>query len=229
MTQPRTTTVRSLRAKTRQISMLVLLISAISVLTCQLALAQQPREVFDQAVSDFQSGRIEESVAGFDRLVKLAPEALPQLWQRGIALYYAGRFKDCREQFESHRTENPNDVENAAWHFLCVARGESPAKAKAALLPVGPESRMPKSQIYEMLRGALTVDQVLRAGGTQPDGQFYAELYSGLYLEALGNAEGALKHIRNAATDRYSGSGYMHAVARVHRNRLVQRQSPAKP
>jgi lipoprotein NlpI len=193
------------------------------------AQAQQPPEVFDRAVSDFQSGRIEESVAGFDRLVKMAPEALPQLWQRGIALYYAGRFKDCRAQFESHRTVNPNDVENAAWHFLCVARGESPAKAKAALLPVGPDSRVPMRQIYQMFRGELTVEQVLKAGGAQPEGQFYAELYAGLYLEALGDAESALKHIRNAAAGRYSGSGYMHAVARVHRDRLLRPAASAEP
>jgi lipoprotein NlpI len=208
--------------------MFPLLFWAIS-LTFPMAQAEQPRDVFDQAVSDFRAGRIEESVAGFDRLVKLAPSALPQLWQRGIALYYAGRFKDCRAQFESHRTVNPNDVENAAWHFLCVARAESPAKAKVALLPVGPDSRVPMSQIYQMFRGELTVEQVLKAGSAQLEGQFYAELYSGLYMEALGNSDGALKHIRNAAADRYSGSGYMHDVARVHRDRLVLRQSPAKP
>src|SRR6185369_10679150 len=125
---------------------------------------EQPREIMERAVADFQQNRIAQAVEGFDRVAKLVPSYAPQLWQRGIALYYAGRFKDCREQFESHRTVNPNDVENAAWHFLCVARGESPAKAKAALLPVGPDSRVPMSQIYEMLRGALTVDQVLRAG-----------------------------------------------------------------
>lgn len=193
-----------------------------------LAQSEQPRAVFDRAVSDFQSGRIEESVAGFDRLIKIAPDALPQLWQRGIALYYAGRFKDCRAQFESHRTVNPNDVENAAWHFLCVARGESPGKAKAALLPVGPDSRVPMSQIYQMFRGDLSVEQVLRAGGTQSEGQFFAELYAGLYLEAMGDAVGALKHIRNAAADRHSGSGYMHGVARVHRDRLAGRAVPAK-
>ena len=188
-----------------------------------------PREVFNRAVSDFQNGRIEESVAGFDRLVKLAPDALPQLWQRGIALYYAGRFKDCRAQFESHRTVNPNDVENAAWHFLCVARAESPAKAKAALLPVGPDSRVPMSQIYQMFRGELSVEQVLKEGGTRVESQFYAELYAGLYLEALGDTERALKHLRNAAADRYSASGYMHDVARVHRDRLVRRAVSAKP
>jgi lipoprotein NlpI len=216
----------------RTIQLRAIVLAAISLLIAPLICqtqAQQPREVFDRAVSDFQAGRIEESVAGFDRFVKMAPEALPQLWQRGIALYYAGRFKDCRAQFETHGTVNPNDVENAAWHFLCVARAESPAKAKAALLPVGPDSRVPMSQIYQMLRGELTIEQVLKAAGTQPEGQFYAELYSGLYLEVLGDAERALKHIRNAAADRYSGAGFMHDVARVHRDLLVQRQSPAKP
>lgn len=93
---------------------------------CQ-AQTERPQPVFDRAVADFQAGRISESVSGFDRLAKLVPDAVPQLWQRGVALYYAGRYQDCRAQFESHRTVNPNDVENSAWHFLCVARGESPA------------------------------------------------------------------------------------------------------
>jgi lipoprotein NlpI len=195
---------------------------------CQ-AQTEEPRAVFDRAVSDFQSGRIVESVSGFDRLAGLVPDAVPQLWQRGIALYYAGRYKDCREQFESHRTVNPNDVENAAWHFVCVARAESPEKAKAALLPVGPDSRVPMSQIYQMFGGELSTEQVLRAGGTQPESQFHAELYVGLYLEALGKAERALKHIRNAADDRYSAAGYMHGVARVHRDLAARRPGSAKP
>ena len=209
-TRPLTNSSRFLRLRTCATWVLGLVFSLIArwavEVVCQ-AQAEQPREVFDRAVSDFKNGRIEESVSGFDRLVKLDPDALPQLWQRGIALYYAGRFKDCRAQFESHRTVNPNDVENAAWHFLCVARAESPAKAKAVLVPVGPDSRVPMSQIYQMFRGELSVEQVLKAGGTRLEGQFYAELYAGLYLEALGEAEQALKHIRKAAADRYSASG----------------------
>lgn len=51
---------------------------------------------------------------------------------------------------------NPNDVENAAWHFLCVARAESPEQARAALLPVGSDRRVPMRQIYEMFRGTLS-------------------------------------------------------------------------
>jgi lipoprotein NlpI len=178
--------------------------------------AERARAIFDRAVDDFLNGRITESVAGFDTAATLVPGSAPQFWQRGIALYYAGRYTDCRRQFEAHRTVNPDDVENAAWHFLCVARSESPATARAALLPVGPDARVPMRQIYEMLRGAITPEDVLAAATAQPVSQFYAHLYVGLYFEALGNKMGALEHITAAAADRYSAAGYMHAVARVH-------------
>jgi len=178
---------------------------------------ENPREVFDRAVSDFERGRVVESAAGFDNLVKLVPDSAPQLWQRGIALYYAGRYKDCRAQFELHRTVNPNDVENAVWHFLCVARQESPDKAKSALLPVGPDSRVPMRQVYDMFRGVRRPEEVLTAGGAETAGQFYAQLYVGLYYEALGNKPKALEHITAAAAERFAAvGGYMHTVAKVH-------------
>ena len=105
--------------------------------------AQSAGQIMRQAEADFLAGRIEESVAGFDQVARARPDAAPQFWQRGIALYYAGRYDDCRRQFEDHRVVNPNDVENAAWHFLCVARGESPEAALEALLPVGRDRRRP--------------------------------------------------------------------------------------
>ena len=178
---------------------------------------ENPREVFDRAVSDFERGRVVESAAGFDNFVKLVPDSAPELWQRGIALYYAGRYKDCRAQFELHRTVNPNDVENAVWHFLCVARQESPDKAKSALLPVGPDSRVPMRQVYDMFRGVRRPEEVLTAGGAETSGQFYAQLYVGLYYEALGNKPKALEHITAAAAERFAAvGGYMHTVAKVH-------------
>ena len=187
-------------------------------------LAQQPRAVLDRAVADFEAGRIAESAAGFDALVKVQPSIAPELWQRGITLYYAGRYADCRAQFELHRTVNPADVENAAWHFLCVARAESAAKARAALLPVGPDARVPMRQIYEMFRGTLSPEQMLQAAGSQATGQFYAQLYAGLYFEAQRNDRRALEHIMAAAADRYADAGgYMHTVAKVHLGILRRR------
>ena len=178
--------------------------------------AQSPQAFFDRAVRDFGEGRIDESVKGFDRVAAMVPDAAPQFWQRGIALYYAGRFDDCRDQFVAHRRVNPNDVENAAWHFLCVARAGSAGEARDALLPVGPDQRAPMVEVYEMLRGALTPEDVLNAAGDRTLAQFFAHLYVGLYFESIGNDERALEHIRTAALDRYASGGYMHTVARVH-------------
>jgi lipoprotein NlpI len=189
-----------------------------------LVLAQSPQTILDRAVADFEDGRFAESSAAFDRLAKAVPDQAPYLWQRGIALYYAGRYTDCRRQFESHRGVNPNDVENAAWHFLCVARAESPAAAKAALLPVGPDARVPMREVYQMFRGTLTPEQVISAAGSRPEAQFYGHLYVGLYFEALGRKDRALEYITVAAADRFEPyGGYMHMVARVHLRAMAVR------
>ena len=176
-----------------------------------------PRQILDRAIEDFLAGRLAESVTGFDRFATLVPQAAPQLWQRGIALYYAGRYQDCRAQFESHRSVNPNDVENPAWHYLCVAKAESPAKARAALLPVGPDQRSPMREIFEMFRGTMTPDAVLKAVGADSSARFFAELYVGLYFDAAGDRSRAIEHLRLAADPQYrADGGYMHRVAQLH-------------
>lgn len=196
----------------------VLVLALVSALSVRVE--QSPQAIMNRAVDAFEKGRFGESATAFDELAKAVPDQAPQLWQRGIALYYARRYDDCRRQFESHRTVNPDDVENAVWHFLCVARGESPAKARAALLPVGPDARVPMREVYQMFRGTLTPEQVLSAAGSQPAALFYGHLYVGLYFEAQGMTARALEHIKIAAADRFEREGgYMHMVARVHARR----------
>jgi tetratricopeptide (TPR) repeat protein len=210
-----------------------LLLAALTVMAAApAAQTANPRAILNQAMDDFIAGRVAESLAGFDRVAQLSPQSAPELWQRGIALYYLGRYKECRRQFESHLTVNPADVENAAWHYLCVARDEGPAKARAALLPVGRDNRAPMREVYQMFRGDISVESVLVAAGTDPLAKFYAALYVGLYHEANNN-ERASFYIADAADDRYASvGGYMHAVARVHmqvRKWTPPARTPAKP
>jgi len=195
----------------------ILSIASLAAIPPPQRASENPSDVLDRAIDDFLAGRVKESVTGFDRVVALAPQAAPQLWQRGIALYYVGRYDDCRTQFESHRTVNPNDVENPAWHFLCVAHAESPVKARAALLPVGPDQRSPMREVYEMFKGTMTPEAVLKAGSQSTSGRFFAELYVGLYYEATGNKDAGLTHLKNAASQQYAqAGGYMHRVATLH-------------
>jgi lipoprotein NlpI len=182
-----------------------------------IGVEQGTRAMLDRAIEDFRAGRIEQSLAGFDRVALLSPGDAPYLWQRGIAQYYAGKFRECRDMFISHRTVNPDDVENAAWHFLCVARAESPEAARKQLLPVGPDARVPMREVYQMFQGRMTQAQVMKAAGSDASAQFFARLYTGLYLEATGDAAGGRAQIEVAAEDRFArAGGYMHDVARVH-------------
>ena len=79
-------------------------------------------------------------------------------------------------------------------------------------------------QVYEMFRGAMSPDMVLKAAGSRDSAQFYAHLYVGLYFDALRDTQRALEHITLAAADRYADEGgYMHTVARVHLGTLQRR------
>jgi lipoprotein NlpI len=167
----------------------------------------------------FKLARIEASLADFNRAVALDPASEPYLWQRGIAQFYAGEFEACRRQFEVHRRVNPNDAENAAWHFLCVAREDGPAVARASLLPVGPDSRIPLRTIYELYRGRSTPAEVMSVAASAPADRrssalFYGELYIGLYHFILDENDKAVE-ILQAASGR-DFPHYMRDVARVH-------------
>lgn len=194
------------------------------------ALKLEPDSTFlirERAVENFRLARFEDSVADFDRMNELLPAVAPQNWQRGIALYYAGRFTEGRKQFELHQTVNPADVENAAWHFLCTAREQGPEVARKKLLPISGDTRVPMRQIHDLFAGKASPEDVLiaaRANDTSPAGQryqnFYAHLYLGLYFEAIAD-EGQARHHILAAAPLGAPDDYMSDVARVHTLRLL--------
>lgn len=170
---------------------------------------------------NFRAGHFKESVADFDRVLELSPDRAPYHWQRGISLYYAQRFADGRKQFELHQKVNPDDVENAVWHFLCAARERGVTNARSSMLTVGPDARIPMKEIDALYRGTGSVEKVLSVAGEagQRQALFYAHLYLGLYFDVLGDEDKASEHIGKAAkaADEFGTENYMGDVARVHR------------
>ena len=183
----------------------------------------------------FKLGHFEQSIADFDKVIELVPAQEPQHWQRGIAYYYAGRFADGRRQFESHQTVNPNDVENAVWHFLCVARQSGVEKARAALIPIQGDGRVPMMEVHALFAGKAKPEDVLtatRAGNPSAaelhQRLFFAHLYLGLYYEALSNEKLTREHIFKSAEE-FKSDHYMGDVARVHAAVLRKPAPPKKP
>ena len=198
----------------------ILAVFAIALPLSSRAAEKAPRELFSEAVQLFFEAKPVESARVFDQLVELVPAAEPDLWQRGLALYYAERFDDGRKQFELHKTVNPNDVENPAWHFLCVAKLEGVQAARGKLLPVGEDARVPMSEILDLYAGRCEPAAVLAAAEkgkseARRNQLCYAHLYLGLYNEATGDAEKARDHITQAAGP-FRMNHYMGKVAVMH-------------
>jgi tetratricopeptide (TPR) repeat protein len=207
----------------------LLLVASLFVTQTQARPAQpfdaRSQVLFDDAVADFEDGKVRDAVEKFDELAVRMPATASRLWQRGLALYYVGRYEDCAEQFAANQKYNPSNVENLAWHFVCVARAESFNKARASVLSIVPDTSVPMRELYDLLRGLTTPEAVLAAAKAtgRPDAEFDAHYYLGLYYEALGDAERTRIHITAAAADRFASFG-MHSAARVHLRQLQRKR-----
>lgn len=176
--------------------------------------------------AEFKRGRVRESVADYRRAIELRPEERAGHWRLGISLYYAGDYAAGRDQFAGYEKVDTNDVENAVWHYLCAARLDGPEKARAGILKIGRDVRVPMMTVYDLYRGAAKPEDVLAAADAgevsaaeRGRRRFYAHLYLGLYYDLAGDRTRALDHLTRAA-EKYPIDHYMADVARVHRDLL---------
>lgn len=167
-------------------------------------------------------GKFAESVADFDKALELNPKFAPEHWRRGIALYYAEKYAEGAKQFETHKTANPQDVENAAWHYLCNSHVVGRKKAQSELIDVTQDRRVPMAEIQKLFAGKLQPADVLARAEKVPadsdagkEARFYAHLYVGLWYEAEGDSRKAREHL-TTAVDEYKISHYMWDVGHAH-------------
>jgi lipoprotein NlpI len=183
----------------------------------QLSARELVRKGSDQLIA----GEVKESIESFEKAVSIEPKAKPYLWQLGIAYYYAGRFQDGRQLFESHQTVNSSDVENAVWHFLCLARAEGIETARKKLIPISGDTRVPMKEVHNLFTGKNSDDDVLQAANSvntpseRRNALCYAHLYLALYYEALGDVDKSRDHITKSASD-FAQDHYMGKIAKLH-------------
>jgi lipoprotein NlpI len=174
-------------------------------------------------------GQVPAAIEDYNRYIELEPQNAPNVWQRGIALYLDGKYDAGRKQFLSHQTVNSQDVENSVFYFMCVAREEGFEKARAKLIPIRDDPRVPMMEILNLFAGKGSVEEVLKAVKRGEPSEvelenrrFFAEYYLGLYFEAKGETKEAYEHFKLAATD-YGQDHAMGELARVHFQRLLKK------
>jgi len=200
--------------------------------------------LFNEGVRMFEQNQVERSVECFDQLIKLSPPAKPFLWQRGLSLYYAGKFQEGADQFKTDVQVNPNDTEEAIWYQLCNMRrlvlGQEAGKATSQTsadivgsaklfctsekLQVGTDPRPVMRAVSDMFNCKVTPSEVLDTFGRpelSPHDDFYAKLYVGLWNEGVGDMKAAQSVILQAVEGQYGktvqgSEDYMYKVAKVH-------------
>lgn len=189
---------------------------------------------FDVAVNQrggerFKLGDVKGSIEDFEKFIKAHPKAYDDHWRYGISLYYDGRFADGAKQFKAGEKAFDNDVENAFWHYLCVARVDGVEKARKGVLVVGTDNRVPMMKVYDLIQGKAKADEVIDTAEKailRPDDRnealFYANLYVGLDYEAQGNAEKCREHL-TTAVDKHKIGHYMWDVGNVHLKMLKKK------
>ncbi len=176
-----------------------------------------------RGVLHFRAAQIKESLADFDKQIELEPKSAAEHWQRGLTLYYAEKHADGAAQFVTSGKLEPDDVENAIWHFLCNAKVKGVEKARGEFLKVTKDERgKPMMTIYELFKGEAKTDDVFAAAEVGPLGpekrntqRFYANYYVGMYYEAMGDPAKAVEYLKKAV-EKYPVGDYMMDVARVH-------------
>ncbi len=191
-------------------------------------------DAFDErGAQRFMLAQIDRSIEDFDRAIQLDPRREPGHWRRGISYYYAGRYDEGRKQFEHYQMVDNNDVENAVWRFLCVARASGVEAARQSMLKVARDARVPMMEIHQMFSGRLSPDEVIAVAqaasdktGASATPLFYAHLYAGLYYDSLGDTARARRHLVEAQKRKIEH--YMWNVADVHLQ-LLDRAAKAEP
>lgn len=182
----------------------------------------------------FLSGKVNQSLPCFDKANQLDKSLAPHNWQRGVALGCAGSFEAGAQQFGMHHEVNPDDVENSAWYFLCVAKTKDKAAAEATLIPSRGDRRQPMMSVLKMLQGTLTPDEVLVAakantkeGAERKMAMFYGFLYVGLYYDSIGEIEKAASALDNSIA--IASKDYMGRTAQIYREFRFAKTPSAQP
>ncbi len=168
-----------------------------------------------------RSGEISKSITQFQRYIAAVPQHEAELWQYGIALAFAGKYDEGRKLFELHRTVNPHDVENALWHFYCVAKASTAEQARMLVLPAPGDRRVPMEQLLWLYRGVsqeaavrAEVEKLPPESNQHASASFYADLYLAMHADALGNRKQALEFAERAAAAKEVN--YMTDVGRIY-------------
>lgn len=154
----------------------------------------------------FWAGLFEFAVIEYGWMIEIDPKLKASHWRRGVAFFYAGRYREAAKQFEAYRPPDNVDCESGIWRYLCQRKANSPKKARAGLHKFNKVDQEPFPDIYRLCAGEAKPNEILKRiesakipPAKRNRRRYYAELYIGLYEFVEGRTKSARTHLENAA------------------------------
>lgn len=176
----------------------------------------------------FFLGQFSGAVEDYDQMLKFEPKFESSHWRRGIALFYAGKYRQAATQFEKYHSYDNVDRENGIWRYLCQVRAYGEQHAQRDLLKYEKDDREPFPDVYRLFAGKLKPEQLRQriqeaelARTERRKREFYAELYIGLWQSVHDRNPAAREALHRAVNNTWPqtagfGPRYMWHVGRVH-------------
>lgn len=165
---------------------------------------RRSNRLVDGAMTLLASGDSDAAADALDAAIELQPELRGVLWQRGLALFFSGRYAEAASQFELDINTNDSDAEEVVFHALSVAHATAERRLPSPLLECGADPRGATwAAIKQLYSGTMTPDAVL-AVARHASGPA-VRLKVGEYSEEAAAASGATT---DAATDALCAAHY---------------------
>lgn len=185
----------------------------------------------------FFRGEFAKSVRDYERMSELDPTLDASHWRLGIAYFYADQPEKSAAQFDKFFVSDDVDREAGLWKYIAEAPTIGAEKARARLHKYQKEDREPLPTIYRLFEEELSPEDLRKSvSGTlsqsvREQRMFYIELYLGLWHDAHKRPKEALPYFRAATANKWGrtagfGPNYMWHVARLHYERLLEKQKP---
>ncbi|MEM9644993.1 MAG: hypothetical protein AAF989_08355 [Planctomycetota bacterium] len=184
-----------------------------------------PNEWVRLGEAELRAGKIEDSIVSFERAISLAgdDEFTAGLWQYGISLFFAKRYDEGTKLFDQYQQFGPDDVETAAWHFMCMAKAKDVETARQNVIEIYGDGRPAMKEVHQRLSGgedSIVHDAIRKAKGTPRQGAaiFFGNFYLGAIADAEGDLPRAKRRMKVAAISPYTE--FMADVAKVYSKQL---------
>jgi len=159
----------------------------------------QSAAAFNEGVAYFAKGDYEQAIQSFNEVLRLNPNTPQALLNRGLANLYAGHFSEAQQNFSRNLQFGPTDPYRVIWLYLSRAKagtdGKDELKTNAAALNL---SNWP-GPVIQLYLGQSTLEDVLRAAGSNGDQNCEYSFYVGEYRALRGERLEALALFRSAS------------------------------